>query len=495
MSKKIKNKKVEFSPDLISAKKSTVEAVKELTIPEIWKKIVLRLAILFSVVALSILYSDKKEYFAGDQTNNHVERKWRSFYRFTGERKRNVDIVVFGNSHASAGVEPYIVSTTFGANCFILNTPGSGVIDAYFNLKEMIDRNRAPKIAIIETSCITGGEIGEEWGRIQSLEAKKGLFTKLKILPFLFPSPDDWPKALSTTIRNHSFLLTDSARIEFNLKNPGEKNPDKYKLDLGRFSHGNNSLKPSTLAKYDSLGSPIKGTDFVLNEISKKYLKKFDELCKTNDIQVVLYTVPMYYRTYENYSGKKKNIVTEINKIVPNIKWLDLQEMYNDSLYGTTSFNDEYSSSQHPTYEGMVKCTYQLCKYLKENFNDRIPNKSAEKEWQEDFMDQSEYLLHQSMPSGMPNAKLIARNKNVNGKQLEEAVISVNPEYQMLIVKVPKSATPPKSIIGIFQARMQNQTTNVSIQMAMTNGFYDFKYDTYQTILSKDIDILEVIAF
>ena len=349
-------------------KKQEVETVEIKTISQSDGKLKFLfkgLMMLFVVMAV-VAFTDKKEYFVGDQKNNHTERKWRSFYRFADKQHKNADILVFGNSHASAGVEPYIVSLATGTYCFILNTPGSSAIDAYFNLKEILAHKTKPKLVILETACLSGSEIGEEWGRIQSFESKKFSWRKFQSLLYLFDT-DQWVKAFSPTIRNHNFLLTDTARIAFNRKNVGiAKNPDKSNFDLGRFSHGQNFLKDSTIAKYTKLGAPIKCADHFVSKSNIQYLKKLYELCEENKIELMLFTAPMYYKTYDNYSVRKKKSL-EAFKAIPNLKWLDLQESYDSTLYTAQAFNNEYSAAQHNTYFGMTLNAYKLSKFILDN--------------------------------------------------------------------------------------------------------------------------------
>jgi len=75
----------------------------------------------------------------------------------------------------------------------------------------------------------------------------------------------------SPSIRNHSFLLTDTARIKYNIKNPDK--PISKKLDLGRLQDFLMVLQDSTLLRYDSIGAPVDGAKYQISAFTKNIYK------------------------------------------------------------------------------------------------------------------------------------------------------------------------------------------------------------------------------
>lgn len=455
-------------------------------------KFLLKGLLMLSFVTAIVAYTDKKEYFVGDQTNNHTERKWRSFYRFADKQLKNADIVVFGNSHASAGVEPYIVSMATGTYCFILNTPGSSAIDAYFNLQEILAHNTKPKIVILETACLNGSEIGEEWGRIQSFEAKKNSWQKLKSMPYLF-KPDKWIKAWSSTIRNHNFLLTDTARIAFNLKNVGKhKNPDKSSFDLGRFSHGQNFLKDTTVAKYTKLGSPIKCAKHDIADGNVIYLKKLHELCKENGIELMLFTAPMYYKTFDNYSVQKNKDLAAFKEI-PNLKWLDLQESYDSALFTVEAFNNEYIGAQHNTYYGMTLNSYKLSKFILDNYANILPNKKNEQYWIDDFINTDfDFVFNHDVSPAMTAYVVVAKHQNIDELHVKEFVTKEDGNNKILILKLDNHTGLKDSVRAELEIEIQNQRAIVPVILSSRKDVFPPTHKVYLASLRKDIKVLNI---
>ena len=457
--------------------------------PLSWKKLAFKVLLLLALVVSVVSYTDWKEYFTGDQTNNHTERKWRSFYRFAKVRQKNADIAVFGNSHASAGVEPYIVSMATGTYCFILNTPGSAALDAYLNLKEILANNNKPKIVILETSCLDWSDIGREWSRIQSFDAKKNSWRKWKSLPFIFPS-DEWVKAWSPTIRNHSFLLTDTERIRFNIKNAGkEKNPDRSNFDLGRFSHGNNHLQDSLLMKYDVLGSPVKCADKVIHENQPKYLKKLYDLCMENDIELMLLTVPMYYKTFDDYSILKAQYA-EIFREIPQAKWLDLQHPYDSVLYTPKAFNNEFSGTQHNSYYGMTISAYKISQFILENYGGILPNRQNENLWINDFKSQAHFVFNHDVIAGMNDCFSIEKDRNMGEFHIKELALQEMTDANRLILKIDKHPELSSEITVPLIIEHQNNTFVTTIEMQKVEDVFPPQHNVYFAFLRKDVKVL-----
>lgn len=160
--------------------------------------ITLKSILIAIIICSAIYYADYKGYFNPDETNNHSKKKWDAFYKFS--KRNNVDILLLGNSHLYAGVNPKNLSATLGVNAFILASPGSNMADTYFSLKEALNRTN-PKLIVIETYGINDfnpyklkeGALSDQF---KSFYARKDLITKITSTPFLFKSDNYFYAAL-----------------------------------------------------------------------------------------------------------------------------------------------------------------------------------------------------------------------------------------------------------------------------------------------------------
>jgi hypothetical protein len=480
MNKKKQQKNTKFAPPIASITPQKFN----------WIKFSGKLLLLLAMVMAAVVYTDKKEYFTADQRNNHVERKWRSFYRFAGKQKKEVDMVIFGNSHAMAGVEPFIVSMVTGTYCFILGTPGSAVMDTWFGLNEVL-RYAKPKVVILETSFIHSSEVGQEWSRIQSFEAKQSAWYKLLMMPYYFKS-NDWVKAWSPSIRNHSFLLTDQARIAFN-KATKNKNPDRVKLDLGRFAHGNNHLTDTTIAKYDITGAPVDGRKVKISEKSKEYLRKIADLCQANGISLMFLSTAKYYRTFDHYEDLKATLSAEIQKY-PQAQWLNLQSPYDSLSYTKEAFENDLSGSQHSTTYGMEITAYKLAAFLQDHYASILPDRSSDAVWLADLSDQSHFAFIRDVVPGMTGFESVLKDKTVGAFHIREMLVQETPEANRVIIKVDRHPALTSSMVATFVLQYQNNAFATEIQMSSFPNVQPPQHHVYIVDLKKDVKALDVLS-
>lgn len=455
-----------------------------------WVKFSLKLLFLFLAVFMVVFITDKKEYFVGDQSNNHSGRKWRAFYKFAEKKSKNVDILVLGNSHASAGVEPYILSENTGSYCFILNTPGAGSVDLYYNLVEVLKYCK-PKLVIIEASCLIGDGIGKEWACIQSIESKKGLLNRLCLIPH-YLSSDNWVKAVSPTIRNHSFLLTDTARIAYNVKNVGkDKNPPRNNFEIGRFSHGNTGMSDSVYNLYRNNPGPLKCSDCYITDKTRKYVHKLYDLCEKNDIELMFITVPMHPLAYENYDFLKKVNQDFIDEL-PKAKWLDLQQDCDTTVYTRKAFNNEYTGSQHNTYTGMVLNTYQLCDFIGKNYAGILPDRSSEEGWIADFSKDENFVYNQPVSETLNNCHIIAKDVDMGGIHVRECFIMEGKDNNTIVLKADNRKELPERLGAIISLAGSNKLARVD--MVTTPNINPPQYKVYTMGLIKGVQFSDLVG-
>jgi len=393
-------------------------------------------ALLFVLmIVLMIVYSDKEGYFNPSQANNHTEKKWNSFYEFT--KNNNVDILLLGNSHLYTGINPKTLSAALGVNSFILASPGTHIIDTYFSLKEALKITK-PKIVIIETYGINQfnpyefkkGPLSEQ---LKSFSARKDFLSKIISMPYLFKT-DNYPYAWSNTLRNHGFLFSNQKQLILN-RSP-KKRKRKKDLYLGRYVRFTSGLKKEILEKYDSLGAPVKGSDYVLNEYPKVYTKKIIDLCKNNGIELIFLTLPMYYKHIENYSTWEKNLRKLLIES-PNY-WLNMQSPYDTTNFTISCFENTYELNQHMTYNGSLIATNKLAKFIKNKLYVNLPYRKKEQNWINNFYGQEGYFENNPVLIKDKKNKILARNFATNNVLIDEVSLleQKKGKNKLLIAKI-----------------------------------------------------------
>jgi hypothetical protein len=468
----------------------TVQAVKTVSPPKFtWSKFCRKILLLFISVAAVVVYTDSKDYFKADQTNNHVDRKWKSYYNFT--KNRNVDVLLCGNSHIITGIEPFVLSLATSSNCFILGTPGVDIRDVYFTLGEALKYTK-PKLVVIETYVIGGSEEKDKGSmyQIMSFEAHRDFLYKLRMMPELFDS-DSWIKAWSPSVRNHSFLLTNKQQIEFNIKNRNKKTVQN-KLDLGRFARFSEGLQPDILAKYDSIGAPVDGNNFHVSKQSSRYLKRVMDLCSEKHVPVLFLTVPMYYKHISNYD-KWKDVLNEELKKYPTTQWIDWQMPYDSARFTPEAFENTYENNQHLSNYGMTVTAYKLADFLVDNKAYNLPDRSKEAQWIADFKDQPHFIFNQNLPANMTSEYYsVTKDKQINGFLIKELLVQQNKDHNMVILKTEKRPNMPSSIDVVLKCQYNAQTMFIPIKMNSSGIIFPPRHNVYTMAVVKDLKVLDI---
>lgn len=461
-----------------------------------WWILAIKFLVLFAIVTSVVIYTDAKGYFEPDQSNNHTSRKWDSFYKFT--EKDTVDVVLVGNSHCYAGVNPKNLSAALGANCFVLASPSTTIMDSYYCLKEALERTH-PTIAIIETYGIgnsvnhelTGGSLSEQF---KSYNARKNLLMKLASMPVLF-SPEYYIPAWSKTIRNHDFIFRDRKQLETNVKLSEQKHKKKdNKLYLGRFVSFTTGIEDSTMAKYDSMGAPVDGSKHEVNDENIRYVQKIVDLCKKNNVIPVFVTLPMYYRHIKNYDAWKETISSVITPT--GAAWLDLQEPYDTTTFDRSCFENTMSVNQHMTYTGSLRGTYKIAHFLVDSLKIDFPKRSATKHWNDLFYGEEGYFENYSPREGDNTNILICQNKTFNEVEIAECIMIKGEKNNTLLVKVKKESMqghPSSQILLLATIQHNGQQIITRLDCSKQADYDPFNHYVYAIYLLKDVEILSVL--
>jgi hypothetical protein len=453
-----------------------------------WTKFCCKILLLFISVVAVVAYTDSKDYFKADQANNHVDRKWKSYYGFT--KNRNVDVILCGNSHVITGIDPFILSLATNSNCFILGTPGVDIRDVYFTLGEALKYTQ-PKLVVIETYAIGSNETKDRGSmyQIMSFEAHRDFLYKLRMMPELFDS-DSWVKAWSPSVRNHSFLLTNRQQIEFNIKNRNKRTV-RNQLDLGRFARFDEGLQPDVLGKYDTVGAPVDGSSFYVSKQSSKYLKKVMDLCHNKHIPVLFLTIPMYYKHISHYEHWKTTLGEELKKY-STTQWINWQMPYDTACFTPEAFENTYELNQHLSNYGMSVTAYKLAGLMVNKNPYNLPDRSKEPQWIADFKNQPHFVFNQNLPAGTTGYYLVAKNRKINGLTIKELVVQQNKDHNMIILKVENHPNISSSIDVLLKCQYQNQTTIVPIRMNTSNNVFPPRHKVYIASVTNNLKVLDM---
>jgi len=446
-----------------------------------WKdrKPVLAIAIKFAVIALlifaGIYYSDSKGYFTPDNRNNHTKRKWDAYYDFS--KKKDVDVLLVGNSHLYTGINPKNLSTSLGCNAFILASPGTRVVDHYYALEEALKAND-PKVVVIETYGLSEVEQyalkdGILSDQLKSFSARKNISSKIRSTPYIF-APKNYPYAWSNTLRNHDYLFSDYEQIEKNIEESKKRKKKDRRLYLGRYVRFTTGLEDSLITMYDNLGAPVDGLKYEINQTAEKYIHKITDLCKSKDIEVVFLTLPMYEKHISNYSAWKGKLSKSLGKrYSSNEYWLDLQEGNGYKGFSKHSFENTYKENQHMTYNGSLLATYKLRDFLLSKSRIKLSDRSRDKAWRDLFYNQEGFFENHTPNKGDKNNIVLHRTAEKTG--IKEVLHLKRGKFNTLLAKYIASSEEEHELLKTKKIRI---SVNAKLKDQPARDTYiDLPYD------------------
>ena len=482
-----RDKKVITNSIVENSKKSTKRPILLITLKSLF---------IITIIGAAIYYSDYKGYFSPDETNNHTKRKWDAYYEFS--KNNNIDILLLGNSHLYSGINPKNLSSTLGVNAFILASPGTSISDTYYGLKEALKKSD-PKLVVIETFGINEfnqynlkeGALSDQF---KSFNARKDFFIKMASTPLLFKS-DNYFYAWSNTLRNHDFIFKDTLQLSKNRAIINKRPKKDNKLYLGRFVRFQSGLENNILAKYDTLGAPVKGSEYSYSKYAEGYVREIVELCEEKDIELIFLTLPMYYKHIENYRVWNEKLNEIINKY--SNKWLNMQNPYDTASFTKMCFENTYSNNQHMTYNGSLIATYKLAEYIKSEIKVKLPNRKNDTKWNHIFYGQEGYFENNPVMANDKINKLLCEDFTTNNVVLKEVSI-IKPEKgenKIIIAKIEKD----KKDLSKCKLRLAvNFIQNKQLKVANIDLRYDVLHEITDEFIFKaiikPIEIKEVKA-
>lgn len=450
-------------------------------------------AVAVSVLIL-IFISDRINLFMQDESNNHTGKRWHYLEKLS--RNTDVDVLVLGNSHSYTGLLPKELSCALGNVSFVLASQGNYLTDGYYMLKEAFSIVK-PKLVIIETYLIrdysqkdfTGGDLTCQ---IQSFEARGNFIQKLTSTPSLF-SLDNIPYAWSETMRNHSFVFENKEQLEYNMDHLGER---KYndRLYLGRFVRFTTGLEKEVLDRYAKEGAPVDGKEMTVSKDAFKAMEKISELCRKEGVEVMFLTLPMYKKHISDYSAWKANVAELVD--IYEYPWLDMQQDYDNALFGPESFENTYNANQHMSFVGALACTYKLADYIRKNFPSVVQSEPDMK-WQKLMYGEDGYFECFTPVKNDNNNRILIQNADVGPFKVNEALFIPRAKYNEVLMKVDKSSfngKRPAAVLPCY-AEITDAKGNVQMyQIDLSRNIYFTHQDywLYSVRMNKDYKVVRL---
>jgi hypothetical protein len=304
----------------------------------------------------------------------HPRIRWEEFYNISNKNER-LDLIFLGSSHAYRSFDPKIFNSSMGINSFNMGHSSQNPVDSYYVLKEVL-KYQKPKVVVFEQYfVIDEGENTDFTSATYTYDYIKPSFNKFSCLVNEF-NVKDYPKAILMAVRDKNNWI-DRNIIKANILR-------EYKL-IKQFATGK---KDSEETPNKSLkGEVYQGLGYVSNDgiasekelITENQFKNYNgpnwnekrlvynnkvlQLCKENNIKVIMVTAPLppaSLKLIKNYD----EIHNKYQKIANNngVEYLD----YNYINIDKKMFTDKnFKDGDHLNTSGVEILDNDLVTHLK----------------------------------------------------------------------------------------------------------------------------------
>ena len=303
----------------------------------------------------------------------YVAGAMRDMYK---QDKNTIDVLYVGDSNVYTGVSPLEIYNNIGVTGFSASTPQQDVIGSYYVIKEFLKKQK-PKVIMLETGEFFALRKNfTELGMRSEIDYMNSGFDKLGILndEYLNFSFSEKINYLFPIIRFHDRY---QRLTEFDIRKLILKSETSYKgylYDIKTRKYENKGK--NIYLKYKEYQNSykeinIENTDLHIEDYVKEKIDKLKLLCKQNNCELVLMTMP----TTDERAIEKYEIFKEFAK-EKEIKYVNFNFEVDEPINWETDTQDK---GNHLNIKGAEKVGNYISKYLSENFE--FENKKEKKEY------------------------------------------------------------------------------------------------------------------
>lgn len=290
------------------------------------------------LAAVSVIISPKREIYNAIA----VDEKEKSINE---EPENTIDVIFMGDSESYSGFSPLQIWAEYGYTSYVCGTSAQRLCDTFALLQHVFEK-QSPKAVVLEANCLF---------REAGIERKSGD-------KFLAAAAECFP-----VFQYHSRWKTYFPQ------------GDSKKSQISRERRMKGFRLRKTVKPYTGKLPYMEESDDI-REVSgpaEEYIKKIRRLCRENNSELVLVSVP----SAKNWNYPKHNGVEKIAGDM-GLEYLDLNLVEEIGIDWSTDTKD---GGDHLNFEGAKKVTGYMGKYMNEHFGltDHRGDESYQK-WYED---------------------------------------------------------------------------------------------------------------
>ena len=305
---------------------------------KVCKIILIILIFLILIVFLGKLVSLKyiNDYQEGSMTSDYYKEEI------------NHDVIILGDCEAYTSFSPIEIYEKEGITSYVRGNSQQLIGQSYYLLSETLNYE-VPKMVILSVGAMRyDSQKREEYNRLM-IDKMKWSREKIDLINYSMLDEESFITYLFPLLRYHD-RITKLTKEDF-----------EYLFDDEVVTHSgfiiNQDIKPLNGLPSESILSNYKFSDN-----NYEYLKRIYNLCKENNITLILYKAPTVYPFwYDEYESQIKDFAKEYN--VDYYNFLDLKDEI-----GIDYQKDTYDSGVHLNLSGAKKLSSYFVSILKEKY-------------------------------------------------------------------------------------------------------------------------------
>ena len=279
---------------------------------------------------------------------------------YYGEEK-NHDVVFIGDCEVYENFSPKVLWEKYGINSYIRGSAQQLIWQSYYLLEDTL-RYEKPDVVIFNVLSMKYDEPQKEAYNRMTLEGMKWSSSKVKSIQASMTEQEEFMDYVFPILRYHSRwseLGSEDVRYMFG-KETISHNGYYMRVDV----------KPAENVPEGNILA-----DYQFGENAYYYLDKMTQLCKENDIELILIKAPsLYPYWYDEWETQIEEYAEE-----NDLKYINFLNLIEET--GLDFSKDTYDGGLHLNLSGAEKITEYLGEFLRNEYE--LPDHRGEKELQE----------------------------------------------------------------------------------------------------------------
>ena len=281
------------------------------------------------------------------------------------EEEKDHDVVFIGDCEIYENFSPNILWNEYGINSYIRGSAQQLIWQSYYLLEDTL-RYEKPEVVVFNVLAMKYNEPQKEAYNRMTLEGMKWSMSKVKSIQASMTEEEHFLDYVFPILRYHSRwseLTADDVKYMFRTK---------------KVSHNGYYMRVDVKPAENVPGGKVLA-DYQFGDNAYDYLDKITQLCKENDIQLILIKAPsLYPYWYDEWEQQMEEYANE-----NDLMYINFLELIEET--GLDFSTDTYDGGLHLNLSGAEKITRYFGQVLKEEvgLSDRRDEQELMLRWQE----------------------------------------------------------------------------------------------------------------